>query len=292
MPKDRSGWTRYTYVSRHSSRRFRYAMSNRLSKLESKLWQRARQFRGHDEPRFRADMTEEILNEASGSEFGKLFIEHSDRLVWKCTHYLNAYSEELGPYCSGLRLSDGSYRPVRFLEIGVHHGGSLQLWRKFFGESASVWGIDVDPRCRAVDDPDIEVRIGSQNDRAFLESVVEEMGGVDIVLDDGSHVARDQRTSFQALFPMLSNGGVYAVEDLQTSYWRDTGGGYHRGGSFVEYSKGLVDDMHAWYHSRGDRQGMGAANIIPRIAFYDGIVFVRKTLRARPTVLRLGSESF
>jgi hypothetical protein len=153
------------------------------------------------------------------------------------THYFEAYEEHFRPYRNGLPQPDGSRRPVRILEIAVAHSGSLQLWRRYFGRDAGVWGIDVNPACAMIDDTDLEIRIGSQEDRHFLEGVVSEMGGVDIVLDDGSHIAKHQRRSFEVLFPLLSEGGLYAVEDLSTSYSSDYRGGYRRRGTFVEAVK-------------------------------------------------------
>jgi hypothetical protein len=78
-------------------------------------------------------------------------------------------------------------RKTRFLEIGVNKGGSLQLWRKYFGDDAIIFGININPDCEKLNGLAGQVRIGSQIDRPFLESVIKEMGGVDIVLDDGSH---------------------------------------------------------------------------------------------------------
>ena len=52
------------------------------------------------------------------------------------------------------------------------------------------------------------------------------MGGIDIVLDDGSHNMKDIIVSLESLFPMLNDGGVYMIEDLHTAYWRKFGGGY------------------------------------------------------------------
>ena len=49
-----------------------------------------------------------------------------------------------------------------------------------------------------------EVRIGSQADPAFLNSVVAEMGGIDVLIDDGGHMASHQRASFDFLFPRLT----------------------------------------------------------------------------------------
>jgi len=84
-------------------------------------------------------------------------------------------------------------------------------------------------------------RIGSQADPEFLASVVAEM---DIVIDDGSHVASHQLASFKALFPALSFGGVYICEDLHTAYWQDWDGGYKRHGTFVETIKDMIDNLH------------------------------------------------
>ena len=70
----------------------------------------------------------------------------------------------------------GAYRgkKIRFLAIGVSKGGSLQMWRKYFGEDAIIYGIDIDPECAQLDGIAGQVRIGSQADTAFLESVVAE----------------------------------------------------------------------------------------------------------------------
>ena len=47
-----------------------------------------------------------------------------------------------------------------------------------------IYGIDIDPACAAFDGIDAQVRIGSQADPDFLRRVVQEMGGVDVVLAD------------------------------------------------------------------------------------------------------------
>lgn len=160
---------------------------------------------------------------ASG-DFADLFFEHDGRLVQKYVHYLSIYEKYFAAHRGN---------PVRFLEIGVDQGGSLQLWRKYFGPKAVIFGIDIVEQCRTVADADVRVRIGSQRDPLFLRAVVEEMGGVDIIVDDGSHQASDQRITFKTLFPLLSDGGVYIVEDLHTAYWFSYGGGLRRTGTFV-----------------------------------------------------------
>src|SRR5690606_25272310 len=111
--------------------------------------------------------------------------------------------------------------------------------------------------------------------------VVGEMGGIDIVLDDGSHVAAHQATSFDVLFPLLAEGGLYVVEDLHTAYWREFGGGYRSTQSFVARLKTLIDDMHHWYH-RGGRRIAAAADRVAGLHIHDSIAFIEKRRVTQP----------
>ena len=167
-----------------------------------------------------------------------LFFANQGKLAHKWISYLPFYDEVLAPYRG---------KPVKMLEIGVFKGGSLELWRKYFGLEATIFGIDIDPDCAAYADPPNQVRIGSQADPEFLRRVVAEMGTPDIILDDGSHVANHQLASFSTLFPLLKPGGLYLIEDMHTSYWPGHEGGYGRRGTAVELTKTLIDDMHAWH---------------------------------------------
>lgn len=131
-----------------------------------------------------------------------------DQMIHKWHHYIPLYERYFGTWRN---------RPLRFLEIGVFRGGSLSMWRRYFGPEAMIFGIDIDPTCAAYDGSAGQVRIGSQDDPEFLARTVEEMGGVDIVLDDGSHMLPHIRTSFEALFPCVTPGGLYMVEDLHAA---------------------------------------------------------------------------
>ncbi|MEP7173410.1 MAG: class I SAM-dependent methyltransferase [Aestuariivirga sp.] len=214
--------------------------------------------------------------------FSKLFYQYEgERIIHKWGHYLPIYSRLFAPY-------QKRTTPLRFLEIGVSKGGSMQLWRSFFGKDAIIYGIDIDPACSAFDDEKARIRIGSQADPEFLASVVKEMGGVDIVLDDGSHVASDQKASFEALFPLLAEGGLYVVEDLHTSYWpRPYNGGYLRAGTFVEFCKYLIDDMHGWYHDKTSIEERPTLDI-GCMQVFDSIVAFEKRKTERPFHIKVG----
>jgi hypothetical protein len=161
------------------------------------------------------------------------------------------------------------------LEIGVFKGGSLGLWRKFLGDKAVIFGIDINPECAAYDGDNASVRIGSQDDPQFLFSVVSEMNGLDVVLDDGSHVASHQRASFNVLFPLLSDGGVYIIEDMHTAYWPQFEGGRKRHGTAVEFLKDKIDEIHRHYQKKG-LNNVGAMSHIDSIQFFDSIAVIKK----------------
>jgi hypothetical protein len=213
---------------------------------------------------------DELAREHSG-ELAQIFFGSKTRLVHKWLHYLDIYERHFARYRG---------TPVRFLEIGVSKGGSLEMWRTYFGPEATIYGIDVDPACTAFATAGSQVRIGSQDDPAFLERVVGEMGAPDVVLDDGSHIGRHQKASFRALFPHVANGGLYLIEDLHTAYWAEYEGGWRRKGSGIELVKNLIDDQHAWYHRRRER--LAAKEDISAIHVYDSIVAIEKRRRGPP----------
>ena len=215
----------------------------------------------------------------SKTDLAKIFYQHQGRMVTKWTHYLDLYDRHLSQFRG---------KPVRMLEIGVFKGGSLELWRKYFGPELIMYGIDITPECADRVDAPNQVRIGSQADPEFLKQVVAEMGGVDIVLDDGSHIAEHQRASFKSLFPLLSNNGFYIIEDMHTAYWPGQfHGGLRRKGSAVEIVKEMIDDMHRTFH----RQPRPPHGSFGGIHVYDSITFIEKSEPMTPRHIKIGAEA-
>lgn len=226
------------------------------------------------------------------SEFTELFFRHSGRACDKWHHYLPIYDQLFNSFCQDTRRDIKSKSALKFLELGVFKGGSLQLWRKYFGSEAVIHGVDIDPRCGELSSDDLPVHIGSQSDPKFLINVVNQMGGIDVVLDDGSHRAKHQRISFRTLFPLLADGGLYVIEDTHTSYWLAYGGGFKRPGTAVELGKKLVDDMHAWYHRFPSKYKKLAQYEISSIQFFDSIIVIKKGRRNRPVKSTRGTDPF
>jgi hypothetical protein len=203
----------------------------------------------------------------------EIFTSNKDNVVHKWHHYIPIYDR----YFSNFRM-----KKIRFLEIGVSKGGSLQMWRNYFGESATIYGVDIDPSCAQFNGIAGQVRIGSQCDPKFLESVIHEMGGVDIILDDGSHQMDHVLKTFKFLFPKLNDGGIYMVEDLHTAYWRNYGGGYQSKFNFFSFVSELINDMHHWYHFGGVKHPT-ISSFCPAIHIHDSIAVFEKEAVHEPT---------
>ena len=219
-----------------------------------------------------------IGNYGYDGELLKIYAENTGPVVHKWHHYLPIYDR----YFASFRAT-----PVKFLEIGVSKGGSLQMWRTYFGPDARIFGIDIDPACAAFDGQAGQVRIGSQDDPAFLAAVVAEMGGVDVVLDDGSHHMDHIRASLTVLFPLLSMGGTYMIEDLHTAYWRRYGGGHGRATNFFLEVQQMIDDMHHWYHGQPLHDADRAASV-GGVHVHDSIVVLDKMQVHPPTHSKMG----
>ncbi|MEL6420182.1 MAG: class I SAM-dependent methyltransferase [Pseudomonadota bacterium] len=210
----------------------------------------------------------------------QLFWSTQGAAVDKWHQYLPVYDRHFAPYLG---------RAPRFLEIGVQNGGSLALWRRFFGPEATIFGIDINPDCAQLDGKDGSVRIGSQADPGFLRDVIDEMGGVDIVLDDGSHMMTHVNASFRVLFPLLADQGIYMVEDMQCAYWSAFGGAKRRRETFVRTAMSLVDDMHHWY-SQVPIDHPGLAENVSGVHFYDAILVIDKAPLTQPARTMIGDK--
>ena len=213
-------------------------------------------------------------------ELWRDFVTNQGKVIHKWEHYFPVYERHFAPWRG---------RSLTFFEIGVARGGSLAMWRRYFGPLATVVGLDIDPRCSAHESDSAFVRIGDQSDPIFLNAVVEEFGVPDIVLDDGSHQMDDVWASFSHLYPMVSKNGVYMIEDLHTAYWPDFGGGLCEPGSFINRAKHLIDQLNA-DHSRGAVEPDDFTRETLSICFYDSMAVFEKGGVPRKSAPAIGSE--
>jgi hypothetical protein len=217
------------------------------------------------------------------NDLEKYFRNNHGNLIHKWTHYFNIYDRHFSRY----RGTD-----VSILEIGVRHGGSLQMWKHYFGPQAKIYGLDIHPRSRELEEPQIAIFVGDQEDRGFLVELCECLPRVDILIDDGGHTMGQQIATFEELFLHVADDGVYICEDTHTSYWSTFGGGFRQPGTFIECSKNLVDDLHGW-HDREDSEGLEVNEYTRRINslhFYDSMVVIEKGEHPQPVAEHTGKR--
>lgn len=205
------------------------------------------------------------------------FVEHRGRRLTKWLHYLDIYHRHFERF-------RGSSPVV--LEIGVFDGGSLDMWRDYFGPGCRLYGVDVNERCKAFLAGDTTILIGDQGDREFLRRLRRELPRIDILIDDGGHRMHQQIATFEELYAHVAEDGVYLCEDMHTSYWDEFGGSYRNPGSFVEYSKRLIDQLNAW-HAKGPPEF--AADDFTRSAYsmhyYDSVLVIEKRPMREPRTI-------
>lgn len=207
------------------------------------------------------------------------FYNNTGYMIHKWEHFFEIYDA----YFSKYRNTD-----IVFVEIGVYQGGSLQMWKEYFGPKARIYGIDINPECKKFEDEQIKIIIGDQENKDFLESLKDKIPQMDILLDDGGHTMKQQINTFEVLFEHIKDEGLFMCEDTHTSYWREYGGGFKKKSTFIEYSKNIIDDINAW-HSKSRKLSINSlTKSVKAIHFYDSIVVLEKRKILPPTMKKVG----
>jgi len=197
-------------------------------------------------------------------------------------HWYAQYYEDL--------LRKNRRKKINLLEIGVggnesptSGGHSLRMWRDYLPHGR-IFGIDIIDKSPH-DRKRIRTFHGSQVDSVFLDKVVREIGKIDFIIDDGSHRSEHILFTFEHLFPHLADGGIYVVEDTQTSYWAEWGGNEvdrNDLNTSMGYFKSLTDGLN-WEDLRGDYQPTYFDQNIKSIAFYHNMIVIKKGVNSEGT---------
>lgn len=192
----------------------------------------------------------------------KIFLNNNGRLIHKWAHYFDIYERHFSRFRN---------KAPTVLEIGVYKGGSLAMWKEFFGEDSKIIGVDIDPTCAQYNTDGIDVYIGSQDDPDFIEEILRKHPHIDIVIDDGSHIMLHMINTFNMLYNRINPNGIYLIEDTHTCYWSEFGGGVRNSSSFMEFAKDRIDELNA-VHTRGIISVSDFTRSTDYISFYDSVV--------------------
>lgn len=179
---------------------------------------------------------------------------------------------------------------IKLLEIGIGGddnqkagGDSLRMWKEYF-KNGLIFGLDLYDKSKHSEDR-ITIYKGSQDDFHVLDKVCEG-NEFDIIIDDGSHVQEHIITTFQYLFSKLKSGGIYVIEDIQTSYWGSKWS--TSGANAMEVIKSLCDGLN---HS--ERVGIEPNYFdknITSIHFYHNLIFIYKGENTEPSNIVFGNK--
>jgi len=166
--------------------------------------------------------------------------------IWKWRHYFDIYHRHFNP----LRHRDN----VVILEIGIYSGGSLDMWRDYFGPTATIYGADIESACRVYERPGIHVLIGDQADRTFWRQMIADgtLPPLDVVIDDGGHTPDQQRVTLEELLPHIRPGGVYLCEDI-----------HGQNNAFAAFVSGLADSLNGMEGNKEDQANPARRIVVP-----------------------------
>ena len=144
--------------------------------------------------------------------------------ILKWVHYFDIYHRYFNKFVG---------KEVHILEIGVYGGGSLKMWKDYFGSKCHVYGVDIREECKVYENEYTTIFVGNQADRKFWERFKEKVPVIDILIDDGGHQPEQQIVTLEEMLPHISPGGVYLCEDIHKVH-----------NDFISYLHGLVKNLN------------------------------------------------
>jgi GT2 family glycosyltransferase/glycosyltransferase involved in cell wall biosynthesis len=168
------------------------------------------------------------------NDLKKVFLNHKGKISDKWELYINEWDQIFYQYQD---------KDINLFEIGVHNGGSLEIWAEYFKNARQIVGCDINKDCRKLEfeDPRVSIIIGEINSDSVKAALKALANNFDIVIDDGSHSSGDIIRAFSHYFNFVNPGGIYVIEDLHASYWDEFEGGLHYPFSAISFLKRLVD---------------------------------------------------
>ena len=209
------------------------------------------------------DLSKESLDLNSNLKLFKIY-KNLKRVSLKCDTYFQVYEELFNKYVG---------KKITFVEVGVLQGGSLFMWREYFGKEARIIGVDLHPNAKELEKHGFEIYVGSQSDNNFWKNFYDKIGKIDILLDDGGHVNDQQIVTLSESVNNVNDDGIIITEDVHTSYFKKFGNPSKY--SFINYSKYLVDVVNSRFPETEIKKNNYFRKKIYSISFYDSIVAIK-----------------
>tara|TARA_A100001015_G_scaffold289724_1_gene361921 strand:+ start:135 stop:992 length:858 start_codon:yes stop_codon:yes gene_type:complete len=165
--------------------------------------------------------------------------------IYKFFNSSKKYSIKWSSYFQVYEKIFSSYRnkKIKFVEIGVANGGSLFMWKNYFGKKAKIIGVDLNPKAKNLEKYGFKIYTGSQSDKNFWKKFYKKEGKIDLILDDGGHKNLQQISTVHFSLANVNDGGKIVIEDTSTSYLKKEFNNPSKY-SFINFAKNIVDIIH------------------------------------------------
>lgn len=182
------------------------------------------------------------------------------------------------------------WKRIKLLEIGIGGygkllgGRSINAWRWYF-PLAKIVACDIEDKS-VLSVSGVKIYQVDQSSQDDLRMVVRNEGKFDIIIDDGSHLSAHQIFTFKELFTSLVDGGVYVIEDIQTSYWPGCGGQSlgQPGSTCMTYFLELTHYLNSCEFlsdAKMNDELNELASQISTISFHHNMIFVKKDTQVK-----------
>lgn len=189
----------------------------------------------------------------------KKYFYESDHFSIKHEKYFDVYEKLLSKFKD---------KEITFVEIGIHNGGSLYIWKKFLPK-AKIIGIDLNEDWRKFEKDGFVIEIGDQNSEEFWKEFFNKHKNVDVIIDDGGHTNSQQINTAICCIPHINNGGLLITEDVMWSYMFEFGNPNKY--SFINFSKKIIDDINFKFPNLG-KFTYSLNDYIYSVQFFESIV--------------------
>lgn len=188
----------------------------------------------------------------------------SPRYTIKWSNYFEIYENHFKKFKN---------KKIILVEVGVGNGGSLFMWKNYFGKKAKIIGIELNPDAKKLEKFGFQIIIGDQSSPNFWKKFYRKMGKIDILIDDGGHTNLQQITTFMESFKNIKNGGKIFIEDTHSSFMKSKGFKNPSKYSFINFSSKIIESLHKRNPMLGKDLNY-LSHLINSIEYYDSITVI------------------
>ena len=164
-------------------------------------------------------------------------------------------------------------KKITLVEVGIGNGGSLFMWRNYFGKKAKIIGIELNPEAKKLEKKGFKIFIGDQSNPDFWKKFYKKIGKIDILIDDGGHTNLQQITTLMESVNHINYDGMIIVEDTHTSFMNNKGFKNPSRFSFINFTSSLVEILHR-RNPMIKKEPNYLSKKINSIEYYDSVVVI------------------